>query len=172
MTSALKWFAVYLSRGVVKNVVQVAGVGSDENDVYYVKALDKKQAQKDAYNLYCAQKKKTAIARLETEGKCRCGRLNPDIEEFKTCPICRLRAANNKTRTKEKHMTGQPVVRDETARVEQNLTRQRDRKNEIRLEVLVEVQKAWQNNRTAGGFTRWLDREVEQCLKPRAVTAE
>lgn len=162
----VKWFAVYLKRGVVQNVVQVAGPGTDELQVEYVQAKDKEHAKRRGYNLYCAKKKKLAVERLRKEGKCSCGRHNDRVAEgLLTCSVCALR---------RKKYDATPIgkPRDEVARTEAHQTRQRDRSNEMRLTVLVEVQKAWQNCRIAGQFTRWLDKEVEECLKPRTVAAE
>jgi hypothetical protein len=51
--------------------------------------------------------------------------------------------------------------RDEGARVEANLERQRDRRAEIRLEVLIECRDQWTKARNVGLFTRWLLGEIE-----------
>lgn len=164
--SNVKWFAVYLSRGVVQRVAQVSGSGTEESDVVYVLAADKEQAKKLGYNLYCSKKKKIAVERLRRDGKCSCGRTNDrKAQGFVTCTVCSMRR-------KKYHVTPIGKPRDEVARIEANQTRQRDRANEMRLTVLVEVQKAWQTCRLAGQFTSWLNKEVEECLKPRAVAAE
>lgn len=166
----MKWFAVYLRRGIVQRVAQVSGSGTDDADVIYVEAKTKEEAERKGYNLYCAKKKKLAIERLEREGKCRCGRHNDRADQgMKTCSICGMRKKATHEQRLARGADGKSSARDEGARIEANLTRQRDRKSEIRLEVLVEVQKAWQNNRTMGQFTRWLDQEIDQCLKPRAA---
>lgn len=58
-----------------------------------------------------------------------------------------------------------PHVRDEAARVEANLGRQRDRRAELRLETLIEVRQKWQESTNVGRFARWLDQEIDALAK-------
>lgn len=46
-----------------------------------------------------------------------------------------------------------------------NLERQRDRRGELRIEVLLEVRKHWQESLTVGHFTKWLEAEIATLTK-------
>jgi hypothetical protein len=125
------------------------------------------EAKRAAYNLYCGRKKKLAKERLYAEGRCSCGRVNDRFDQgLKTCSVCEARAkvwkeASNNRKSKDPH------VRDEQKRIESFTERSRDRKSEIRLETLVEIQKKWQTTRITKHFERYLEEEIQKCVQPR-----
>lgn len=140
-----------------------------------IEATDEKDAKHRAYNFYCARKKKLAKERNYTAGLCACSRKQdrPNTKTgkgfFNTCSVCAERSAESSLRHLAKKKQGLPLDgrRDEAARVESFQVRNRDRKNEIRLETLIEVRKQWENSRTNGQFTSWLKSQIDESLEPR-----
>lgn len=144
---------------------------------YYIQAAGPLQAEERArehYNLYCAKKRKTVRARNHAAGKCICGRMQdrvkPDGSFYLTCEVCKVRHDMTEARAHNRRVGAVPGVRDDVARVQACTARVRDRKNEMRLEVLLEVSRQWENARNNQVFTRWLRGEVAKALAPRAPT--
>lgn len=136
----------------------------------YFQAKNRKQAElkaaKLAMRVYSRIKKKEAGERLRANGQCRCGRKQdrplPDGSGMmKTCSTC---AELQKGYNKKPGGTGIP--RDEKARVQKNLSRQRDRRNEIRLETLVEVSNKFWELPSIKAWEKWLEEAIEECKKP------
>lgn len=131
----------------------------------YVFAPDEASARKQAYNTYCAKKKAEAKVRKQAQGRCPCGRAqdreSPKGGMYKTCMVCAHRQTIYNARTNARH-NGTPAVRDEQARLDANASRQRDRRGEITLEVLLRVKKAWESSSNIGQFTAWLRKQIEE----------
>ncbi len=131
-----------------------------------VQAADEDGARKIAYNFYCSRKKKEAIQKKRARGQCACGRTrdrkNPDTgEDFLTCSVC-------SARRQQQYVRGPATEpRDEAKRIQAMQGRVRDRKNELRLEVLVEVRKAFMELKTVGQFGQWLKQQIDAALQPR-----
>lgn len=157
--------------GTIQSVVLLVG---DPLDRITVQARNEGEAKRKAYNLYSAQKKKLAKERLHSAGRCGCGR---DQDRYvqagrfkgkwaKTCSVCAVRRQaqyNNSKNRGARTLQEAMAQRDEGARLDANLTRQRDRRAEIRLEVLLEVQKQWINSRNSGAFTKWVQDQIAIC---------
>lgn len=169
------WRVLFDAQGRITSVEQV---GSALPNVVIVRARDAAEAKHKAYNIYCARKKQLAKERLRASGKCCCGRPQ-DVPRpsgnglMFTCATCQQRSkrwkANHEERKKNPPPT--PHVRDEAARVASNLSRQRDRRAEIRLETLVEVREQWFANKSVGAFGQWLAGEIERATKANRVQA-
>lgn len=165
------WRVTFKEDGAVESVAEVTG--PEHGRWLVVEAADEAAARKIAYNMYCARKKKEAKERLNQAGKCCCGRTqdrkHPNGMPMKTCSTCAERQAPMKAdwykRREEAQKTGKPFVkkvRDEADRVAKCSERVRDRKSEMRLEVLCEVKKAWYAARTMSLFGQWLEGEVKK----------
>lgn len=166
MTEVVRyWRVTFRASGSVRAVTPLKGPGHERWVV--VQAADEPTARRKAYNLYCARKKQERKARCHGAGQCVCGRRQDRVvgqgrrkgEWALTCSVCAVRrhahhenAKANPGRTFEQAM----AERDEPARIAVNLAHQRDRRAEIRIEVLIEVRKQFNN----GAFTRWLDSEI------------
>lgn len=134
-------------------------------------ARNRKQAElkasKLAMRVYSRIKKKEAGVRLRANGQCRCGRKqdrkNPDGSMMKTCLAC---SEMQKGYIKTSRAAVERKPRDEKARVEKNLSRQRDRRKEIRLETLVEVSAKFWELPSIKEWEKWLEEAIEECKKP------
>jgi hypothetical protein len=162
------WRVHFRDNGSIASVVPLTTVVDDSWCI--VKAATEDEAKKKAFNLYCARKKKFAKERHHAKGECCCGRKQDRTcpktgRALKTCSVCgeREKVYNERYNKRVKAGTvGQGMAeRDEGARVEANLERQRDRRAEIRLEVLIECRDQWIKARNVGLYTRWIDREIE-----------
>lgn len=125
------------------------------------------KASKLAMRVYSRIKKKEAGARLRANGQCRCGRKqdrkHPDGSMMRTCLAC-SEMQKGYVKTSREATVRKP--RDEKARVEKNLARQRDRRNEIRLETLVEVNAKFWELPSIKAWEKWLEDAIEECKKP------
>lgn len=167
------WAVAFDATGKVLAVQQAKFVLPDATvEHVVVRAESEPEARKLGYNLYCARKKREAKKRKYANGQCVCGRKQdrqkPNGNMFKVCSVCKERAdqvyrPQHEQRVKD-GTVGQ-IPRDEAARVAACSQRVRDRKAEMRLEVLLEVRKAWQNSNTTGQFTKWLSEQVTQALQ-------
>ena len=179
MTTAVRyWRVTFTAEGKVRAVKPLKGPGHSRWVV--VQADTEEEAQRKAFNLYSARKKRERIAQLDAEGRCRCGRprdtvasTGPNAGRTATyCSTCLVRERqyhqNAKIRPNRSHAQAM-AERDEGARIELNLQRQRDRKGEIRLETLVEVRNQWIKSRNVGLFGKWLEREIEALTKGHAA---
>lgn len=177
-TVALRWYRVtFGAEGLITTCVPTEAPDllrdPKHNRTFYVLAggpLHAEERARDHYNLYCAKKRKAVRARNHAAGKCVCGRPQdrprPDGDGFlKLCAVCAERHTATVERARQRPA---PAARDESTRVEKCAARVRDRKNEMRLEVLLEVRTAWESAPNNQAFTRWLRGEVAQALAPRA----
>jgi hypothetical protein len=168
------WRVIFSPEGTVLDVVEIR-FGDGRNDWLIVEAPTEQLARKRALGVYCARKKKLAKARNHAEGRCACGRKqdrkHPSGKPMLTCSTC---AARQKGYT-ERHVAranadqvGQHQ-RDEGARIQKNLARQRDRRAEIRLETLIECRRAWELAPSVGRYRAWLLAEIEKLTKGSAA---
>lgn len=171
------WLVTFDASGSIESIAPVSD-DAGGRDTIIVRAETKEQARKKAYNFYCARKKKLAKERLLAQGRCSCGRpwdrQHPSGAPMRTCSVCAENQRANNRRHKERISMRQqgetPPPRDETARVEKNLARQRDRRAEIRLETLVAVKKAWLDAPTIGVFGAWLQSEISKLTTEKKQT--
>lgn len=157
------WHVLFEESGALRSVTEISGP-ADEGWVI-VEAPDEGTAKRKAYNIYCARKKKLAKARLHAAGNCACGRKrdrkHPSGEWMLTCLVCAERHRVQSAAHLERKAQGvTDHQRDEPARVASNLSRQRDRRGEIRLETLVEVRQRWIDSRNVALFGQWLIAEI------------
>ncbi len=154
---------------------------SEGFSIEYVFAKNQSAALSAAVREYARRKTADRRAALKQEGRCRCGRRRNS--EFSLCDVCRERGKQNngvyKRHTQEdgkrtRERIAPYVQRDEKARVEKNLERQRDRRNELRLEALLEVRAAFAKTPTMGAFAAWLAEEIRKALsgESRPMSAE
>lgn len=163
-----KWIVNVLTKSAVP-----AETDSEGNEtVFIVSAETAAEALREASRQYARLCTKRKRARMHAAGLCSCGRKSdvpkPQGGFRKKCSVCvtrdreqwRPKARENQRRQLE----GLPKIpRDESARVVVMQERQRDRRSELRIETLLEVQRQWQSARTNGHFTRWLDEQIKEC---------
>lgn len=163
----MHWYRVLLVKGRPTSAEVVEAPETDTTAVVYALAKSKADAfakGRAAYNRYCAEKLAERRQRLAEENKCRCGR-DRNVPGRKRCAVCLARGQADKRRLKERRAAGVEAHRDEPARVDANRARQRDRREEIRIETLIEVRRRWQVSQTNASFERWLDGEIDAILK-------
>ena len=94
------------------------------------------------------------------------------------CSVCseRQKACNERARNRRGNAANDDApsvtgvaARDEGARVAANLTRQRDRKAEIRLETLIEVRSQWIDAPNIQRFGKWLQGEIDRITGANAA---
>lgn len=175
---ALSWFRIELHRdGSVKTCAPCdapAAVHAGSR-VFFAQGATATEAQKQAkalFNSYFAEKTKAARAKRKADGKCRCGRprdrKHPVGGFWQQCRVCAAR--QDVYRERYETPVAKPA-RNEVAKAEECTSRVRDRKAEMRLEVLVEVQEAWESASNNQAFTRWLRAELAKALAPRTAEA-
>lgn len=156
------WRVTFAADGSVEGVTEIDGAGA--SDWLVVRAETEELARRKGYNLYCAKRKRARITQLHAEGRCACGRCQDD-PQFVTCEVCRERMKRHHERAKERG--GEPgPPRDEVARVAAFQERHRERKTEVRLEVLLEVRRWWIEARNVGLFGARIQKEIEACTAP------
>lgn len=131
--------------------------GPADADWVIVQADTAEAAHRRAVNLYAARKKRERIAQLHANGQCRCSRKH-DRPGKLTCSVCAERRKVDHQRRIDAGPA--PRVRDEAARVASFQQRSRDRKMEIRLEVLLEVRSWWQQAAHTLDFVERLGKEL------------
>lgn len=131
--------------------------GPADADWVIVEAETAEAAHRRAVNLYAARKKRERIAQLHANGQCHCSR-KQDRPGMLTCSVCSERRKVDHQRRLQAGPA--PRVRDEAARVASFQQRSRDRKREIRLEVLLEVRAWWQESAHTLEFLERLGKEL------------
>jgi hypothetical protein len=164
------WRVIFTAAGTVDSVVELDG--PPDVDWVIVEAGDESEARAKAFRDYCARKTRGTRARYKQEGRCRCGRARDHHNALtgtlsEQCSVC---VERHKVWNHEFRKERRSKKRDEPARIAVNLERQRDRRAEIRIEVLLEVRKEWQKALTNGSFTQWLEREIK-ALTGKGVAA-
>lgn len=156
---ARSWFRLTVAAdGRVVDCRPVGDEGTAELGVFYVLAESAQDAAKQALNAQAARLLQARRERYDAEGRCRCGGKR-DRPEFKTCARCATRRDLHFERKAAK-LRGETVEKPDRRTVLQE--RKRSEADDLRLEVLREVQQAWFNNRTVGAFSKWLNGEVEK----------
>ncbi len=159
------WRVTFAADGSIERVAELDGEGSA--DWCVVHAETQEAARRKAYNIYCARKKKARIAQLYAEGRCRCGRAQ-DIAGQVSCTVCIERSkgwrAQHESNLKRKAEGLPAEPRDEAARVASFQVRNRQRKTEVRLEVLLEVRRWWIEARNVGLFGARIQKEIQACM--------
>lgn len=179
------WQVQFTETGAIASVTEIR-CGADRAGWVIVEAPDEPTARQRAYNLYCARKKAQAKARHRAVGECACGRKqdrkHPSGKPMLTCSVCAERQAVYNERSLERSQAAAkaaanddaPVptgmaARDEGARVAANLTRQRDRRAEIRLETLIDVRQQWIDSPNIQRFGKWLQGEIDRITGANAA---
>ncbi len=179
------WQVQFAATGAVASVTELEP-GAARDGWVIVDAPDERTARQRAYNIYCARKKAQAIARHRAVGECACGRKqdrkHPSGKPMLTCSVCAERSGvyNERSRQRAQAAAKAPAnddapvpsgmaARDEGARVAANLTRQRDRRAEIRLETLIEVRKQWIDSPNIQRFGKWLQGEIDRITGANAA---
>ena len=169
-TIARYWHITFDRDGRVCKVTEVKNPGHERWVV--IEAVDEEQARKKGYLFYCAKKKRERVRQLHAEGRCACGRKRDrEVEKgkhrgelAKLCAVCFERSKgwreSHQARVEAGTVGRGMAERDEAARIEKNLGRQRERRDELRLEVLVEVRQQWMDHRNVALFGRWLLSEI------------
>lgn len=166
------WFRVDVDASGKFQARQCAGTQAlnEGEAVYYVQAVNAEEAVRQARNLYeRARVKKERAARV-AKGLCR-GCPRPAVPGIKYCEVCKERQKGyNKKRYEANKAAAakgeQPevFVRDETARVEKAKETSRNRREELRLEVLLLVRRKWNELPTIKVFGEWLAEEVASAV--------
>jgi len=153
------WYRVEVSdSGKTVTIKKVERRENDTSDVFFVLAIDEKQAGRKAFNEYMRVAQARRRAKLIAEGKCPwCSRKN-DRGSGKRCSIC-LRSNLGYEARRRARVKGEDIPRpDRAVAVEKRKSADREA---IRADVLIEVQRAWTNARTHGQFSQWLADQVE-----------
>lgn len=153
------WRVLFGRDGAIKSVTEIQGQRG--RDWIVVEAETEALARKKAFNAYCALKKRERIKKLAAEGRCKCGRKR-DVEGQLGCSVCieRMHGYRAARKKREADGTAETHVRDETARIEVFQARHRERTNEVRLQVLLEVRQWWLEAANNGAFTSRLAAEI------------
>lgn len=102
---------------------------------------------------------RTRRANIEA-GNCRCGRPREE-EEYARCAACRVRSQASNERYRRRK-AGEDVKDGGAAlRLKSSAERRRDRMNEMRLQVFLEVSRQWKKSEDVGEFCRWLATEIK-----------
>lgn len=161
------WRLVFSEGGALESIREIDG--PRDASWVIIEAPDQKTAERRAFSIYCARKKKLAKERNHRAGNCACGRKqdrkHPSGEPMLVCSVCAERQKVYNDRLAARAASGAKAgapVRDEAARVAANLSRQRDRRGEIRLETLIEVRQQWIASRNVALFGKWLTAEIDR----------
>jgi hypothetical protein len=159
------WFRVELGpRGKVRSWRRVEAQGQDGVAVVYVLAESEAEVGRLAYNAYQRALLKARRAKLEAEGRCRCGR--PKDLDGKRCSRCVElgRIYNRRRDAKRRGETVPPMHRKD---------RDEERKAEFRrdfeLSILIECENALEACRTKADFGRWLAGRIANLQRRRAA---
>lgn len=164
------WYRVEVSAtGKIVNVVKQTKPSDDTKRVFYVQATGSDAAGRLAMNRYSAQKVRDQRARYKAEGKCPCGR-ERDRDGIK-CSVCISNNAASRERSALRKQRGEPPGRDDALRFAKSAARTRDRRAEMRHEVLLELEQMLANVRTLQAARVWARREIRrlQGLPLRSV---
>jgi hypothetical protein len=165
MAIKLQWWRVEVDgAGKVVSCRAVDAAGA-EGSAYYFEAFSPEQATKQAQKSHDAKLLQARRERYDAEGVCRCGGKR-DRPGFKTCSRCSARHKLHEDRKAAK-LRGETVAKPDRRTV--LLERKRSEADDLRLDVLREVQQAWLNNPTVGAFSRWLNGEVEKLAGKRVA---
>lgn len=170
-----QWFRVVIDhKGKVVSCTPAGPAHDHGLNVFFVFAVDDEQAGKKVFNRYMAQRMRERRARLVSEGKCRwCGRPN-DREPGKRCSQCSERDITYSKRWRANERGDEFPPADRHAAV---AARNEEKRAtilaeaapfDVRLAILLEVQRAWTASANNGIFSAWLAGQIEQ-IKGRRV---
>jgi hypothetical protein len=146
------WYRVELGpRGKVRSIKQVERQGEDGVSVVYVLAGDPANVSRLAHNAYQNALLKARRAKLEAEGRCRCGR--PKDLDGQRCSRC-IELARIYNRRRDAKRRGEEV--EPMHRRDRDEERRAEFRREFELSILVECENALEACRTKGDFARWL----------------
>lgn len=161
----MRWFRIELDdAGRVLSCHAVEAAEQGNRRYVYVEAVDSEHAARLALNAYQRQLMRQRVRRLRDEGKCQCGRKN-DRAPKSRCTSCHERRASDDARRRAR-ANGEQIPRPDR-RIADALRKATETAQAVavvapslRLDVLVEVQQAWQDASTNGHFTRWLSEQI------------
>lgn len=162
------WRVIFRKDGSIAGVEPLVRLQGE--DWVIVQALNEQAAKRAALSLYAVGKKTLARERLYAAGHCACGRkqdrVNPRRKDgalSKLCRVCaergKVHQSNHAKRIAEGTVGQGMAERDEAARLGKQASRARDRRAELRLEVLLEVRERWVKLKQLP-FGAWLEREL------------
>lgn len=151
------WYRVELdASGNVVSVTLQSKAGVSTHTVVYVEAKGQDDAGRKAMNLYARRKVRQTRAKYKAEGKCPCGRERDD-ESMVTCAVCR---SNHAASLERARMRARP---DGTKlRLASSASRTRDRRAEMRHEVLCELQMKLSVFQSVGAVRVWVQQEIRK----------
>lgn len=162
----LRWWRIEVNEdGKVLSCVAVEHVEKNGKLFFYVQAHDQKEAGRIAWNRFCRDIQRVRRVKLAREGKCPwCGRAT-DRESGKRCSRCLDSDKVYKKRQTAKEAGKVVPPLDRSIAVAARKAEEREAtvaaaKPSLRLDVLLEVQQAWQDASTNGLFTRWLNQQI------------
>jgi hypothetical protein len=167
------WYRVEIDdAGRVVSVTLQSKAGESTRSVVYVEAKGQDAAGKLAEKLYSRRKVKERRAKYRAEGKCNCGRPRED-EEFLSCRVCR----SNHQGTLERARMGLNRPNGTAIRLEKSATRSRDRRAELRHEVLLELEAKLATFSSVAAARLWVRQEIRNLkglpdLKPMPMGAK
>lgn len=158
----MNWYRVQLnSHGALVSCSEVESAGDESPEagsIHYVMAETSTDAAGQAYERYKANQRILLKARREknkAEGLCRCGRAN--VPPHATCPTCRERRRSDHDRM-ERRRAGEYI---ETPSKAIAFAKAKDeRANNVALETLIEVRRAWAESTNGRAFAIWLSNRI------------
>lgn len=161
----MRWFRIELDdAGQVLSCQAVEAAEQGGRRYVYVQAVDPAHAARLALNNYQRDLMRRRVRRLRDEGKCQCGRKN-DRAPKSRCTVCHDRRASDDERRRAR-ANGEQIPRPDR-RIADALRKASETAEAVavvapslRLDVLIEVQSAWQDAATNGVFTRWLNEQI------------
>lgn len=151
------WYRVeFDARGHVVRVTLQSAPGESTNTVVYVEAKGIEAAGKLAERLYSRRKVAERRAKYKAEGKCPCGR-ERDLDGVH-CSVC----LSNKQGTRERRRMGLNRPDATALRLAKSDTRRRDRRAEMRHEVLLELEAKLATFRSVAAAQLWVRREIRK----------
>lgn len=165
MSQELRWFKITLdATGKVVSCLEVPGASATGASVVYVQAATAKAAERAALNSYMREVMRRRRAELDKAGKCRwCGRFAD--RGTKRCSVCLERDSLYSKRHQAKiHGKAVEPLDRRVATAERKAAEQqvvvKAAAPSLRLDLLIEVQRAWIDNPRVAGFTQWLERQI------------
>jgi hypothetical protein len=156
---AKSWFRVVVDdKGKAIDCKPVGGEGTTELGVFFVLAESAKEAAQQAINAQARRLLAARRARYDAEGACRCGGKR-DRPGFKTCSRCSDLHKKYEVRRAARQAGNVVPAPDRRAVLQE---RKASEAELLRIEVLEEVRRAWRDHNTVGGFTRWLETEIQK----------
>lgn len=152
----MSWYRVELDdRGSVLSVTLQSKALESTRSVIYVEARGQEAAGKLAERLYSRRKVKERRAKYRAEGKCPCGRDRGALKGIH-CAVCLENAKAKRERSSKGIEGGQEL------RLKKSAARVRDRKAEMRLEALCELQAKLGEFQSVAAARIWVQSEIRR----------